>query len=90
MDRRTTESMTRAGLNLIQQALTIYDQRLCLVLCNRRFQEMFDLPNHLTTVGASFADTIHHLALLGEYGELDDIDDFVLERVQMARDFEPH
>ncbi len=90
MDRRTTESMTRAGLNLIQQALTIYDQRLCLVLCNRRFQEMFDLPNHLTTVGASFNDTIRHLALLGEYGELDDIDDFVLERVQMARDFEPH
>jgi signal transduction histidine kinase/CheY-like chemotaxis protein len=90
MDRRTTESMTRAGLNLIQQALTIYDQGLRLVLSNRPFQEMFDLPDHLTTVGASFADTIRHLAHLGEYGPLDDIDEFVRERVQVARDFEPH
>jgi signal transduction histidine kinase len=90
MDRRTKESMTQAGLNLIQQALTIYDQDLKLVLSNRRFQDMFDLPSKLTTVGASFADTIRHLAQLGEYGPLDDIDAFVAERVQVARDFEPH
>jgi signal transduction histidine kinase len=90
MDRRTKESMTQAGLNLIQQALTIYDQDLKLVLSNRRFQDMFDLPSKLTTVGASFADTIRHLAQLGEYGQLDDIDAFVAERVQVARDFEPH
>ena len=90
MDRRTKESMTQAGLNLIQQALTIYDQDLRLVLSNRRFQDMFDLPNTLTTAGASFADTIRHLATLGEYGPLEDIDSFVAERVQMARDFEPH
>jgi PAS domain-containing protein len=30
------------------------------------------------------------LAQLGEYGQLDDIDAFVAERVQVARDFEPH
>src|SRR6056300_52701 len=90
MDRRTTESMTNAGLNLIQQALTLYDQDLRLVVCNRRFQEMFDLPDEFSTKGASFAETIRHLANRGEYGDLIDVDDFVRERVQVAKDFEPH
>ncbi|HAW47423.1 MAG TPA: hypothetical protein DCX34_09325, partial [Roseovarius sp.] len=38
------DAMTMAGLNLIQQALTIYDRDLRLAVCNRRFQEMFALP----------------------------------------------
>ena len=38
------DAMTVAGLNLIQQALTIYDRDLRLAVCNRRFQEMFGLP----------------------------------------------
>ena len=52
MDARTRDAMTRAGLNLIQQALSIYDANLRLVLSNRRFQEMFDLPKSLITPGA--------------------------------------
>ena len=43
-DIGNTAAMTRAGLNLIQQALTIYDDKLQLVVCNRRFGEMFDIP----------------------------------------------
>ena len=30
-----TDTMTSAGLNLIQQALTIYDRSLRLVVCNQ-------------------------------------------------------
>ena len=72
MDARTRDAMTRAGFNLIQQALSIYDADLQLVLSNRRFQEMFDLPKSLITPGASFADTIRHVAARGDYGPLDD------------------
>lgn len=81
---------TRAGLNLIQQALTIYDRDLRLVVSNRRFQEMFDLPEALARPGAGFAETIRHLAERGEYGQIGDIDTFVAARVEQARAFEPH
>lgn len=83
-------SLTQAGLNLIQQALTIYDSDLNLAVCNARFAEMFDLPEHLTQPGATFEETIRHLATRGEYGPIDDLDGFVRDRVTIARAFEPH
>lgn len=78
-----------AGLNLIQQALTIYDSDLRLVHCNRRFQEMFGLPDRLCTPGARFADTIRFQAETGDYGDVDP-DDFVATRIRQALAFEPH
>ena len=89
-DIGNTAAMTRAGLNLIQQALTIYDDELRLVICNRRFGEMFRLPSHLLTRGANFKDTIRHLVENGEYGDVGDIGKFVQDRVDTARAFEPH
>ena len=85
-----TDAMTRAGLNLIQQALTIYDSDLKLAVCNRRFQEMFDLPQSLCSVGACFESTIRHLVMRGEYGEVDAPEDFIRLRVEQALNFEPH
>lgn len=89
-DRDAMTEMTMAGLNLIQQALTIYDQTLHLAVCNRRFQEMFDLPDALVTPGADFADTIRYLAARGDYGDVGCVDAFVATRVEIARAFEPH
>jgi len=84
------DAMTMAGVNLIQQALTIYDRDLRLAVCNRRFQEMFALPNWLVTPGADFSDTIRYLAKRGDYGDVGDVDAFVATRVEIARAFEPH
>lgn len=85
-----TQSLTIAGLNLIQQALSIYDNNLQLAVSNERFREMFDLPDALVAPGASFAETIHYLTLRGEYGEVEDTECFVQARVNQARAFEPH
>ncbi|WP_296761587.1 PAS-domain containing protein [Sediminimonas sp.] len=85
-----TAAMTMAGLNLIQQALSIYDSDLRLVVCNRPFREMFDLPEKLTQPGAGFEETIRFLVDRGEYGEIADIDAAVEMRVEQARAFEPH
>jgi len=85
-----TSALTRAGLNLIQQALSIYDGDLRLALCNSRFQEMFGLPERLTTPGALFSDTIRYLAEGGDYGQIDDLDQFTAEKVQQALAFAPH
>ncbi len=90
MNSTTNRSLTAAGLNLIAQALTIYDSDLRLAVCNAPFQSMFDLPDHLVAPGATFEKTIRHLAAQGEYGPIDDIDSFVAERVDQARAFEPH
>ncbi|MGY6632903.1 MAG: PAS-domain containing protein [Alkalilacustris sp.] len=85
-----TAKLTRAGLNLIQQALSIYDSDLRLANCNRRFQEMFDLPDWVVTPGARFEDTIRYLVQRGEYGPVDDTDAAVAQRVEAARAFQPH
>lgn len=88
--RKGTDHLTRAGLNLIQQALSIYDADLQLAVCNRPFQTMFELPERLVTQGAHFEDTIRYLAEHGEYGEIGDIEDFIRTRVEQARAFAPH
>ena len=85
-----TSAMTMAGLNLIQQALSIYDSDLRLVASNRPFREMFDLTPELTTPGSAFEDTIRYLVTRGEYGPIDDIEEAVRVRVDQARAFEPH
>lgn len=82
--------MTQAGLNLIQQALSIFDSDLRLVQCNQRYQQMFGLPDPLVTPGASFEDTIRFLVGRGEYGEQPDPEAAVRLRVETARAFRPH
>ena len=83
-------SLTRAGLSLIQQALSIFDRDLRLALCNRRYQDMFDFPDALVAPGAAFEDTIRYLVQRGEYGAIADTEDAVRVRVDTARAFVPH
>lgn len=83
-------SLTRTGLDLIQQALSIFDNDLNLAVCNRRYQEMFDFPQDYVTPGISFEETIRYLVMRGEYGPVEDTDTAVQSRVQAAREFVPH
>jgi signal transduction histidine kinase len=87
---RDMRHLTQAGLNLIQQALSIYDADLRLAVSNRPFKEMFRLPRALVTPGASFEDTVRWLVEAGEYGEVTDAETFVRDRVEAARAFQPH
>ncbi len=91
MTRKTNiAALTQAGLNLIQQALSIYDSDLKLVLVNRTFQEMFSLPDDMVRPGTPFDVTIRYLVERGEYGAVDDADSFTQARVDQARNFEAH
>jgi signal transduction histidine kinase len=82
--------MTQSGLNLIKQAISIYDADLKLAVANQRFQDMFNLPDDLVELGKPFADCIRYLATKGDYGAVEDIDIFVKERVEQAKAFQPH
>ena len=84
------ERLTQAGLNLIQQALSIFDSDLRLAVCNRQYQVMFDLPDQLTRPGTSFEETIRYLVERGEYGPQEDVEAAVRVRVDQARAFEAH
>ncbi|KPQ06427.1 MAG: PAS fold/Response regulator receiver domain/Histidine kinase-, DNA gyrase B-, and HSP90-like ATPase [Rhodobacteraceae bacterium HLUCCA12] len=90
MQGEITGKLTRAGLNLIQQALSIFDSDLRLAVCNNRYQEMFSLPDALVTPGAPFEDTIRYLVARGEYGPQPDPEEAVRMRVETARAFQPH
>ncbi|OOY04177.1 PAS-domain containing protein [Thioclava sp. F28-4] len=90
MSETSRERLTQAGLNLIGQALSIFDSDLRLAVSNRQYQLMFDLPDTLTQPGTTFEDTIRFLVTRGEYGEVDDIEAAVRERVETARAFEAH
>ena len=83
-------TMTVAGLNLIKQAMSIYDSDLRLVIANLQFQRMFDLPDALVQAGATFEHTVRHLCERGDYGEVEDANAFVAERITQARAFQPH
>ena len=85
-----TDGYMQAGLNLIQQALSIYDRELRLQVCNRPFQRMFALPQALVQPGATFAETIRYLVEAGEYGDVGDQEAFVAARVAQAEAFQPH
>jgi signal transduction histidine kinase len=82
--------LTRSGLNLIGQALSIFDDDMRLAVANHQYQAMFGLPDALTLAGASFEDTIRFLVLRGEYGPQDDPQAAVAFRVEQARTFQPH
>lgn len=82
--------LTRSGLNLIPQAISIFDADLRLALSNRPYQQLFDLPDTLTRPGTSFQDTIAYLVARGEYGPQADPDQAVRQRVDQARTFQPH
>ena len=86
----TRINLMAAGLNMIQQALSIFDSDLRLSVSNRRYQEMFEFPDHLVQPGVGFEDTIRYLVGRGEYGEVDDPEEAVRVRVQTARAFVPH
>lgn len=84
------DELTQSGLNLIQQAISIFDADLRLALSNRQYQRMFDLPDRLVQPGAAFEDTIAYLVARGEYGCQTDPEVAVRMRVDQARTFQPH
>ena len=82
-------TMLQAGLDLLDQGLTVFDADLRLVAWNAPFLRLLGFPPELAFVGATFESFIRHNAEHGEYGP-GDIDLQVSERVARAATFAPH
>ena len=81
--------LTLASLDHLQEAISIFDQDLRLMVWNRRFVELLDFPPDLLQVGLPFGEVIGYNARRGEYGP-GDPEAQVAERVRLARQFQSH
>ncbi len=83
------QALIQAGLDRIDQGLTVIDGNLRLVAWNKAFLRLLDFPEDLAYVGASFASFIRYNAERGEYGP-GDVEALVAERVRLASSFASH
>lgn len=81
--------LLQAGIDLIDQGLTVFDSELRLVAWNRAFLRLLGFPDELAYVGAPFDSFIEYNARRGEYGP-GDVAEMVRERVNAARTFRKH
>src|SRR5574343_160486 len=81
--------MLQAGLDLLDQGITVFDGDLRLVAWNRTFLELLEFPDQLAYVGAPFEGFIRYNAERGEYGP-GDKEVQIAQRVAAARNFAPH
>jgi PAS domain S-box-containing protein len=81
--------LIQAGLDHIDQGITIFDAELELVAWNRMFFQLLDFPDELARRGTPFSAFMRHNAMRGEYGE-GDVETLVAQRVETARRFLPH
>ena len=81
--------LLQAGLDLLDQGLSVFDGELRLVAWNRPFLELLDFPPELAEVGRPFADFIRYNAERGEYGP-GDPEAQIAERVAAARTCSAH
>jgi len=82
-------ALVQAGLDRIDQAISVFDSNLRLIAWNTRFLELWGFPPSLIVRGAPFAELIRHNAMHGEYGP-GDIENHVARRVRDAQRFQPH
>ncbi len=78
-----------AGLDLLDQAIAVFDATPKLVTWNKALLRLLDFPESLVRVGTPFEDFARYNAERGEYGP-GDIDSLVRQRVAAARAFQPH
>ncbi|MDD2885000.1 MAG: PAS-domain containing protein [Dechloromonas sp.] len=81
--------LLQAGLDLLDQGITVFDAELCLVAWNRTFLKLLEFPDELAYIGAPFAGFIRYNAERGEYGP-GNIEEQIAERVTAAKNFAPH
>ena len=78
-----------SAVDELDQAITVLDSDLRLVLSNRRLSEMLDIPEELRKPGTPLAAFFRYNAERGEYGP-GDVEQLVEERLARAKQFQAH
>jgi signal transduction histidine kinase len=88
LEERRLFALLQAGLDLIDQGITVMDGDLKLVAANRGLFKLFGFPAEMSRVGTPLADFIRYVAERGVYGE-GNVEEIVAEQVRLARRVEP-
>jgi signal transduction histidine kinase/CheY-like chemotaxis protein len=86
LEERRRFALLQAGLDLIDQGITVMDADLKLVAASRGLFRLFGFPAEMSRVGTPFADFVRFDAERGEYGE-GNVEKIVAEQVRLARQF---
>ena len=79
----------QAGLDHVDQGISVFDDQLRLVFWNRRYFDMLGFPAEFAMVGRPFEDFVRFNAERGEYGP-GDKEQQVADRLSRARQFTAH
>lgn len=93
-DNQTSEQRRRydlllAGLDLLDQAIAVFDATPKLVTWNKALLRLLDFPESLLKVGLPFEELLRFNARRGEYGD-GDVEAMVTQRMAAVRAFQPH
>jgi len=78
-----------AGLDLLDQAIAVFDATPKLVTWNKAMLRLLDFPESMVRVGTPFEEFVRFNAERGEYGD-GELEKLVSERMAAARAFLPH
>ncbi|MFI5011729.1 MAG: EAL domain-containing protein [Hyphomicrobiales bacterium] len=76
------------ALDNMSQALCMFDAQQRLVVCNRRYAEIFDLPHELRRPGTTLRQILEFRVAKGLYGGTDP-DAYIRDRLTVASQLEP-
>ncbi len=82
-------SLLQGAIENITQGISVVDRQLRLVAWNSRYQELFDYPPELVTIGRPIADIIRHNAEKGLCGP-GDVETHVSKRLYWMRQGTAH
>ncbi len=75
----------KAVLENISQGVSVFDRNMNLMIWNKNFQDILDLPDNFLVVGRTMEDVIRFNAERGEYGE-SNVDNIVADRMARIKD----
>lgn len=81
--RKTT--LLRSTLENMGDGLVVYDENLRLLNFNQSWVEMWDLPPNIAREGISFEELLRFNIDRGEYGEIDDVEGYIRNRLDDLR-----
>jgi len=84
-----TKAILEVTLENMGQGISMFDADLNLIVCNRKFLEMLDIPPEQFKFGDRLEDIFRFKAEGGEYGP-GDVEEQVHTRVELAKGFSPH
>lgn len=77
-------------LELFSQGISVFDSKLKLIACNKKYIQLLDFPDHFSSPGTSLEAFFRFNAERGEYGTDTDIEKLVSQRIELAKASKAH